>query len=190
MSNKYHLYLNFKRHDSDNSSCLHNAFIQVCIWISEGFSIKSPFIHVEISLQKNNEFPTSYFCNHIKGVSGGDRCFTSNTYENPMEFDITKETYKKTKKFLDDQLGKEFNHRGYFWNFLPIIRNYSFCNVDTKGESYFCVELVAHALIVADILEDTVKPYNITAQDLYNIVKPDYISNGLNFNAMKILNNK
>lgn len=182
----YSLYLHFKRHDPSKYGFFENLIFRLQILISEGAIFSDPNIHVEISLQKDDEFPETYFCN-IGGVDKQDyKMFTSDHYESPFRYKIDSMTYNKTREFLERQLGKEFNTWGYRINFIPIIKYIPWFNVDTNQKSYFCGEFVAHALLVSGHLKN-VKPYLMTAQDIYTIISKDGVAKAISFESHNFL---
>ena len=61
------------------------------------------------------------------------------------------------------QAKKTFNHTAFRWNFIPYIG--PCLQYDFYGDVYFCSELIADALKVADILPDCI-PHMMTPDDV------------------------
>jgi hypothetical protein len=179
--NNYKLYLHFKKLNPSEETWMGYLQKKLQILISEWTLYEDRYIHVEISLAKGRDEPVTYYCDDKK-VRHTIREFKSNSYESPLDFEIDESTYNKTKEFLEGAIDKPFNNKAYKMNFLPIIKHIAWFNVDANHEAYFCVELVAHALLIAGIIKD-VKPYMLSTQDLYNLVYDPIKLRGLNFEA-------
>lgn len=75
---------------------------------------------------------------------------TADHYEKKIQVEVTKKQYKDFLYYLNDQVKNQvkFNDIGYAWNFIPIL---SWCKV--KGSGKYCAQLLADALVYADIID-------------------------------------
>lgn len=109
--------------------------------------------------------------------------FTNYTGYYLYQFGINQEKYMKLMDFIGKTTGnneKQFNYHGFYANFLSLP---NFMKKETDGESYFCSELIMHALIESNIIEDSyevegevvqIKPWMCRPCDVRTIVDHFY----------------
>lgn len=87
------------------------------------------------------------------------------------QMEVTRDQYDRFFGFLDGALGAGFNWYGMHLNFIFPFR---LAPIDGGGESYFCSELVAHALIAAGLADgDKLRPCTCSPDDIFELVARD-----------------
>lgn len=180
------LYVHFKQVDPSKETWASYIGKKCQLFISDCTCSDDTYYHAEVSLAKGTDEPITYYADKT-GVFTTVREFTSLSYETPLPFPIDENAYYRTKEYLEEALNKPFNWIGYYMNFIPILKYFDMFSVDTNGASYFCVELVAHALLVAGIVDD-INPHKITAQELYRKLRKGRRVLDMNFTILKEYN--
>lgn len=178
---KYVIYLAFLKYDEKGSiyekfllyltSCFLNGKMDGILHVEAIIPDKKKRYAYFSSSARDERGLNGVKCLSIVQKTDKDRCkyLDRPGYCNFLEIKLDKEQFNKIFKFLDEQIDKPFNDKGWTYNYIPFIRNY-FGNIDMKGEQYTCSELVWTALRHIDFVGDDYNTYSISPQQIFDVL--------------------
>lgn len=124
------------------------------------------YAHVEIMFSDDHV----YSITQVGGVHyTRDRMLSNHGYDMFLKIALTDEQEDKIQAFAEKTYKEqpEFNQMGYYWNFLPGLRNFP---LRRNGERFFCSEMITTALQEGGLV-DNLDATTTSPTDLYFEVK-------------------
>jgi len=183
MSKKYVVYIAFLKYDDEGSlyekillygtSCFLNGktggILHVEIIVPDGKNRYAYFSSSKKDEETGGDGVRKRKINDFSDEEGRCKYLERAGYSNFLELKLTESQHDKIWKFLDDQVGKPFDTKAWYVNYLPLIKN-CIGNIDNKGECYTCSALVWKSLQEIDYVDNNYEYYSITPQQIYDVL--------------------